>query len=115
PLIVPGAGGYGVNVMGEFNANGAGYAGTLFGLSVYLDANIPTTSGSGTNEDWLVVAASDAVHVWERPEDPVTLAFEQTAATSLQVQLIAYGYSAFTAGRYPSASGLVKGMTTPSF
>jgi hypothetical protein len=61
------------------------------------------------------VAASQIIHLWERDGDPVTLSFEQQACTSLQVQLVAYGYSAFSAVRYPAAVGVVKGMTAPSF
>jgi hypothetical protein len=61
--------------------------------------------------------ASRIVHLWERNDDPVTLAFEQQAGTSLQVQLVAYGYAAFTAGRYPAASGVVSGagLVPPTF
>lgn len=103
------------NVSGEGDAAGYGLVGRLMGLPVYTDANLPTNLGSGTNEDWVIVMASRIVHLWERNDDPVTLAFEQQAGTSLQTQLVAYGYAAFTAGRYPAAVGVVKGMTTPSF
>jgi HK97 family phage major capsid protein len=95
-----------------------GYTGsTIQGLPVYTDANIPTNLGAGTNEDRVIVQASGAVMLWERPDDPVTLAFEQTAATALQVQLVAYGYAAFTAGRYPAASGVISGvgLVPPTF
>jgi HK97 family phage major capsid protein len=103
------------NVAGDGEPSAYGYVGRMHGLPVYTDANIPTTLGSGTNEDRILVISSNVVHLWERPEDPVTLGFEQQAGTSLQVQLVAYGYSAFTAGRYPDASGAVTGLTTPSF
>ena len=71
-----------------------------------VDDNIPTNLGAGTNEDRIIVQASPVVHLWERTDDPVTLSFEQQAGTSLQVQLVAFGYFAFTAGRYPAASGV---------
>jgi hypothetical protein len=89
----------------------------MFGLPVYTDANIPTTLGSGTNEDRIIAVASAVVHLFERTNDPVTLSFEQQAGTSLQVQLVAYGYSAFTAGRYPGAVGAVSGagLVPPTF
>ncbi len=94
-----------------------GFVGTMQGLPVYTDANIPTNLGSGTNEDRIIVEASQVVHLFERAGDPVTLSFEQQAGTSLQVQLIAYGYAAFTAGRYPAASGVVSGaaLVPPTF
>lgn len=105
------------NVVGEGPAAGYGLVGSMHGLPVYSDANIPTNLGSGTNEDRIIVLASRVVHLWERKEDPVTLAFEQQAGTALQVQLVAYGYAAFTAGRYPSAVGVVEGagLAAPSF
>ena len=105
------------NAMGEGAASGYGQVGTMLGLPVYTDANIPTNLGSGTNEDRIIVHASQVVHLWERQGDPVTLSFEQQAGTSLQVQLVCFGYVAYTAGRYPAASGVVSGagLATPSF
>jgi HK97 family phage major capsid protein len=98
-------------------ANGAPPVGAMHGLPVYIDANIPTNLGAGTNEDRIIVEASRVVHLFERANDPVTLSFEQQAGTSLQVQLIAYGYAAFSAGRYPAASGIVSGagLVPPTF
>lgn len=113
---------FGINGDGQyFNAAGGGasagygFVGTVHGLPVYTDANIPTNLGAGTNEDRIIVTASAIQHLWERDGDPVTLSFEQQAGTSLQVQLVAYGYSAFTAGRYPNSNAVLTGLTTPSF
>lgn len=95
--------------LGDGQAAGYGYMGRMLGCEVYTDANIPTNIGAGTNQDDIIVMASPAVLLWERPDDPVTLAFEQQAGNALQTQLVVYGYSAFTAGRYPAASGVVSG------
>jgi len=103
------------NVDGVGNSAGYGYVGTIQGLQCYVDANVPTNLGSGTNEDAILVFASGVVHLWEREADPITLAFEQQAGTSLQVQLVAYGYAAFSAGRYPAACGKVSGLVPPTF
>src|SRR6266511_1621395 len=105
------------NVVGAGGAAGYGAVGRMHGLPVYTDANIPTNLGAATNEDRIIVEASPIVHLFERSQDPVTLSFEQQAGTSLQVQLIAYGYAAFTAGRYPAASGVVSGagLVPPTF
>jgi len=105
------------NAAGVGDAAGYGSVGSLLGLPVYTDANIPTNLGAGTNEDRIIVMASPVVHLWERSGDPVTLSFEQQAGTSLQVQLVCFGYVAFTAGRYPAASGVVSGagLVTPTF
>jgi HK97 family phage major capsid protein len=106
-----------VNVLGEGNTAGYGLVGYMHGLPVYTDANIATNLGVSTNEDRIIVMASQVVHLWERGGDPVTLSFEQQAGTSLQVQLVCYGYAAFTAGRYPAATGVVSGagLGTPTF
>jgi len=111
PLVVPAVGaGAAFNAMGTGHAEGyGGPVGALGGLPVYTDANIPTNLGAGTNQDDIIVIASPAVILWEDNNAPVTLAFEQQAGTALQVQLVCYGYSAFTAGRYPAASGVVSG------
>lgn len=116
PLVVPD--GPAFNQMG--NPDGArsyGYVGTMQGLPVFVDANIPTNLGTNTNEDRIIVCASQLVHLFERANDPVTLSFEQQAGTSLQVQLVVYGYVAFTAGRYPGASGVISGagLVPPTF
>jgi len=103
------------NIDAQGDSAGYGFVGNLQGLAVYVDANVPTNLGGGTNEDAIIVTASQVVHLWERPEDPITLAFEQQAGTSLQVQLVAYGYAAFSAGRYPAASGKVTGLVPPTF
>jgi HK97 family phage major capsid protein len=92
-----------------------GPVGTIAGFPVWIDPNIPTNLGTNTNEDRIIMIASGAVHLWERGTDPVTLSFEQQAGTSLQVQLVVYGYAAFTAGRLPGASGAISGLTPPSF
>ena len=81
-----------------------GFVGRIQGLDAYVDSNIPTNLDTNSNRDAVVVTCSNVVHLWERQEDPGTLALEQQAGTSLQVQLIAYGYAAFTAGRYPDAT-----------
>ena len=80
--------------------------------------NIPaTTTQYDADLNQKLDTASRLVHVWERDADPVTLSFEQQAGTSLQVQLIAYGYQSFTAGRYPAGSGYVygAGLVAPNF
>jgi HK97 family phage major capsid protein len=119
PLLIPDSGGPFFNAMGDGGDVAAyGYTGTrLQGLPVFTDANIPTNLGGGSNEDRIIVQASQVVHLWERDNDPVTLAFEQQAGTSLQVQLVAFGYVAFTAGRYPAASGVISGagLIPPTF
>lgn len=100
---------------------GQGYNNTmanLFGVPVVLDATIPTTNGAGTNQDVILGVSSPELHLWHDDSAPLFIRAEQTAnAGKLQVKFVVYGYSAFTAGRYPGAHGQISGtgLTTPSF
>lgn len=116
PLVVP-------NAQAPMNASGvgatAGYGevGTLAGLPVVLDANIPTNLGGGTNEDRIIITSRRANLLFERPGDPSQLRFEQTGGGNLTVKLVLFGYAAFTAGRYPTATSVISGtgLATPTF
>lgn len=101
-------------------AGGTGYeAGgrTLFGPPAILDRNIPTNLGAGTNEDVVIGVDAEECHLWEDPNAPLLIRAEQSAAGNLMVKFVVYGYSAFTAGRYPLATGDISGtgLVTPSF
>ena len=108
----------GVNVGGEISSNTyGGVVGVLAGLPVVLDGNIPTNLGAGTNEDIILGVTADELFLWEQPGSPLLIRAEQTAAGNLTVKLVVYGFSAFTAGRYPGAHGTVggTGLVTPAF
>ena len=122
PLVVP-------NASPPQNAIGTGDAaaygqvvGQLMGLPVVCDASVPTTWSSGSSntsgdEDVIIVARAADLHLWETPNAPIQARFEETGANTLTVKLVAYGYSAFTAGRYPTAVSLIKGtgLAAPTF
>lgn len=107
-----------VNVGGEISSNTyGGVVGVLAGLPVVLDGNIPTNLGAGTNEDVILGVTADELFLWEQPGSPLLIRAEQTAAGNLTVKLVVYGFSAFTAGRYPGAHGTIggTGLVTPAF
>jgi HK97 family phage major capsid protein len=118
PFVVP-------NPSGPFNAAGVGEAagygqvvGSIMGLPVITDASIPTNLGAGTNEDIIVVSRAPDLLLWEEGDGmPRQARFEQTLAGNLTVKLVVYGYSAFTAGRYPKATAIISGtgLVTPTF
>lgn len=102
------------------NAGGASYGDSgrnIFGVPVVLDANIPTNLGAGTNEDVILGVNADELHLWEDSNAPLFIRAEQTGAGNLTVKLVVYGYSAFTAGRYPATHGTIggTGLVTPTF
>jgi two-component sensor histidine kinase len=79
---------------------------------VITDANLPTSVGTGP-EDVVIVARRADLLLWEDGDGtPTELRFEQTLGTQLTVELVAYGYAAFTAGRYPTAVGTIGGNAT---
>jgi HK97 family phage major capsid protein len=91
---------------------------TMLGLPIITDANVRTDNGVGTNEDVIIVGNTQESHLWEQGNgDPMMLRFEQPKGAELDVQMVVYGYSAYTANRYPNAFALVggTGLITPSF
>jgi HK97 family phage major capsid protein len=118
PLVVPTAHNP-QNALGTAGDAGAygGVVGTIMpGIPVVLDANIPTNLGAGTNEDRIIVLDADETFLWEEG-GPLYLRFEETTGGSLTTKLVVYGYSAFSAGRYPSSVSVISGtaLVSPTF
>ncbi|HNH39078.1 MAG TPA: phage major capsid protein [Microthrixaceae bacterium] len=106
------------NTIGLGKAAGYGQVvGQILGVPVVSDACISTGLGAGTNEDAIIVAKADDILLWEDSIAPTELRFEEVGGDTLQVKLVVYGYSAFTAGRYPTAICKVTGtgLVTPTF
>lgn len=88
----------------------AAVAGTLQGVPVVLDGNMPNNLGTGTNESVVIVADfRDALLMEEQGGVPVQLRFDDVLSSSLKSRLVAYGYSAFSAGRQPTAFAKITG------
>lgn len=91
---------------------------TILGLPVITDATVVTNSGAGANQDEIYVVNTQEIHLWEQGGgEPMMLRFEQPKASELDVQMIVYGYSAFTSRRYPDAHRRIAGtgLVTPTF
>ena len=118
PLVLP-------TLNGPMNAvaTGAGqaYYGnsgySLLGLPIIADANIITNGGAGADQDQIFCVNANELHLWEQPGSPFALNFDATGAGSLTIKSVVYGYSAFTAGRYPGAVSVINGtgLVTPTF
>jgi HK97 family phage major capsid protein len=94
PLIVPT--GASQNSPGSGGALELGQPGFNFaGLSVVVDANLPTNQGAGTNEDVVLVLRSADVLLAERP-NPTTRAHDQVLDANLAVRLQLFNYFAFS-------------------
>jgi len=118
PLVVP-------TLNGPMNAvatgsgpaiyGNSGYS--LMGLPIIADANVLTNLGAGTNQDQIFCVNAGELHLWEQAGSPFALNFDATGAGSLTIKSVVYGYSAFTAGRYPGAVSIINGtgLVTPTF
>jgi hypothetical protein len=86
--------------------------GSMQGLPVVTDGNMPTNIGTNL-EDVIIVLDEDIVLLWEQGDGHARqLRFEQTLGQNLTVKLVIYGYAAFTAGRYPQAVAKIGGLDT---
>lgn len=86
---------------------GAGVRGDLAGLPVIVDGNIPLTVN--TDQDVILAVNSDELFLWEQEGSPIYMRAAQPGAGNLMEKMVVYGYSAFTAGRYPAAHGVISG------
>jgi HK97 family phage major capsid protein len=91
---------------------------TIAGLPVITDANVITTNGVGGDEDVIIIGNTQESHLWEDGDGaPMMLRFEEPKVAELDVTMVVYGYSAYTAKRYPNAFALIggTGLVTPTF
>ncbi|MFG3418739.1 phage major capsid protein [Micromonospora sp. NPDC048063] len=89
--------------------------GIYHGLPVYLDANVPTSVGTGP-EDQVIAGDPSKGYLWEDNGGvPRQLKFEQTLGQNLTIKLVLFNYAAFTAGRYPAAFGVAGGNSGAGF
>jgi HK97 family phage major capsid protein len=101
---------------GAVQYGNSGYS--ILGLPVYTDATVSVVQGTGTDQDTIYIGNSQELHLWEQGSgEPMMLRFEQPKASELEVQMIVYGYAAFTANRYANAWAQINGtgLITPSF
>ncbi|MFD7746709.1 phage major capsid protein [Streptomyces sp. NPDC059698] len=95
--------------------NSEGFVGTLQGLPVYVDPNIPTGLGAGTNEDRILILRADDVILFEG--SPRAEVFRETKADQLSVLLRFFNYAALHSERYPKSISVLAGtgLIAPTF
>lgn len=114
PLVVPSGSNF--NPMGTAGAPVVeGAVGYMIGLPVVVDANVPTNTGTGTNQDPVIVAKFDDLWLWEgriRAE-----IFPQTYAQNASLYARLYNYVAFQPGRYAQSIAIINGtgQVPPTF
>jgi HK97 family phage major capsid protein len=115
PLVVPVSP---VNAMGEFGGVvSQGLVGTLQGLPVYTDANIPSTLGAGTNEDRIIIVATDECFLYEEGSGPFLETFRDVGSGNLTVRFRLHQYWAQINSRRPKAISVISGtgLVAPTF
>lgn len=113
PLVVPGA--PAVNPMGILSEVAAeNIVGSIQGLPVLVDANVPTTLSS--TQDAILICRAEDIYLFE-DNAPRVRVFEEVLSGTLQVKAQVYGYFAATAGRYAAASAKITGtgLAAPTF
>jgi hypothetical protein len=109
----------GVNTLGVDYATryGSGYRGVINGLPVIADANIVTNLGAATNQDEIYVLSANESHLWEDPNAPVFIRTDVGPnMKALGVDMVLFGYSAFTHIRYAHAQRISgTGLVTPTY
>lgn len=115
PLITPyapqnGAGDHG-GVVAE------GLVGSIQGVNVYVDANIPTTLGASTTEDAIIVCRTDELFVYEEQSGPYLETFRDVGSGTLTVRFRLHNYWGQILGRRPTAISKITGtgVISPSF
>jgi hypothetical protein len=113
PLMVPTANGPFNSWSGgsEGLSRAQGVVGSLFGVPVLVSPNVPTTLSHQTlgNQDCIIVTRASDLRLYEDDPMPRRVRFEETLAGSLTVKIVAWDYSGWAAGRYPSGSRVLSG------
>lgn len=114
PLIVPNAQGPQNAFAGMGDVRSEGSVGSLQGLPVYVDPNVPITLGGGT-EDTIITARFDDLFLWESAMR--TRVLFETDADTLSVRLQVWEYLAFMGNRYPKSISVIggTGLAAPTF
>lgn len=96
---------------------GNGFRGLLpNGTPVIVDNNIATNLGADTNQDEIYAIAQSESHLWEDPAAPMLIRAEQPSAKKLGIDLVVYGYYAFTFTRRAHAQKITgTGLVAPTF
>ena len=85
-----------------------GLVGVLaLGLPVYMDGNIPSNLGAGTNETRVIEARFDDLFLWEGSMR--TRVLQEVLSGTLQVRFQVYNYAAFMANRRPTSISVISG------
>lgn len=116
PLLVPSQQAVNAIGVGGPNPSAPGFKGfELLGLPVYVDPNLPTNLGAGTNQDQIVIAKFDDLEWFE--SDLRVESFREPFASSVGVLFRAYSYCGAIVNRHLESIATITGTgaVTPAF
>lgn len=108
PLILPNT--VAMNSMGDSGPGleADGPAGMFtYGLPAFIDGNIPSNLGGGTNETRVITARWQDLFLWEGSMR--TRVLQEVLSNTLQVRLQVYNYAAFMGNRRPTSISVISG------
>jgi len=105
---IQGDSGRNITAIGNPGAYGQA-AGEVAGIPVVVGAGIPTNLGAGSDEDAIIVANRQDLILMEQTQSPLMLRYESVGSGTLTTRMVVFGYSAFTAGRYPGGVCKIQG------
>lgn len=107
PLIVPTSNQYNAAaIAGGLDADGPAGVFT-YGLPAFLDGNVPSNLGAGTNETRVITARFSDLYLWEGSLR--TRVLSEVLSGTLQVRLQVYNYVAFMGNRRPESVSVISG------
>jgi len=98
----------------QMSGNAEGYVGTMFGLPVIVDPNIPINTGVGANQDPIIVLRAEDTWLYEGPLN--LQVFSETYSNNLSLFARVYAYFAL-ANRLNSSIAVINGtgLVAPTF
>jgi HK97 family phage major capsid protein len=106
PLLLGNGGFNQMGNSGEVEADGPAGMFT-YGLPAFLDGNIPSNLGGGTNETRVITARWDDLFLWEGSMR--TRVLSEVLSGTLQVRIQVYNYVAFMGDRRPTSISVISG------
>jgi HK97 family phage major capsid protein len=115
PLITPYAPQNAVGSFGGVVSQGA--VGSVQGIPVYTDPNIPTNGGAATNQDSIIVVRTDECFLYEDAAGPYVETFRDVGSGNLTVRFRLHNYWAQINSRRPKAISVISGtgLVAPTF
>lgn len=102
------------NAQGVLSGGSEGRVGSFAGLPVYVDGNIATNTGAGTNQDVVLVLNPAETYLYESTIR--TRVLPEVLSGTLTVRVQVYGYMAMATRQAKSIAVISgSGLTPPAF